>query len=63
MINFLKKWLKAQLSYFFWGYVPLIVVVIFGVAVAQYFPGIAVQATGIFFVVVLIFVFWFNYKH
>lgn len=63
IINFLKKWIRYQLSFFFWSYVPLFVVIVFAMVMVTYFPDIAVQATGIFFLAVLVFICWFNYKH
>lgn len=60
MISFLKKWFKQQLSYFFWTYSPLILTIIFGALMAHYFPDIAMQATGLFLILMLITVFLFS---
>lgn len=60
MINFLKKWLREQLSFFVWTYIPIILTVIFGIFMAHYFPDVAMLAIGIFFVLMLTFVFYFS---
>ncbi|WP_095835115.1 hypothetical protein [Brenneria goodwinii] len=58
MIDFLKQWLRAQASFFFWTYVPLIITVIFAMLMVHHFPSIAIPLIGIFFVLMAIFVFW-----
>ncbi len=60
MINFLKRWFKHQQSYFFWTYIPLIITVIFGVFMVSFFPDIAIQSIGAFFLLMLVFVFLFS---
>ena len=60
MINFLKRWFKHQLSYFFWTYTPLITTVIFGVFMVSFFPDIAIQSIAAFFLLMLVFVFLFS---
>ncbi len=60
MIKFLRKWLKDQLSFFLWTYIPIILTVIFGIFMAHYFPNIAMQAIGVFFVLILVAVFCFS---
>ncbi|AZP44239.1 hypothetical protein EJP81_21310 [Rahnella aquatilis] len=60
MINFLKRWFKHQLSYFFWTYIPLITTVIFGVFMVSFFPDIAIQSIAAFFLLMLVFVFLFS---
>ncbi|MCW1872878.1 hypothetical protein OMR58_00300 (plasmid) [Erwinia sp. INIA-01] len=58
MIDLLKKWLKNQLLFFLWVYFPIILTVIFGVFMAHFFPHIAMQAIGVFFVLMLVAVFF-----
>ncbi len=60
MIKFLSKWLKDQLSFFVWTYTPIILTVIFGIFIAHYFPNIAIQAIGVFFILMLVAVFCFS---
>lgn len=60
MINFLKRCFRYQLSYFFWTYIPLIITVIFGVFMVSFFPDIAIQSIGAFFLLMLVFVFLFS---
>lgn len=60
MIRFLKKWLKDQLSFFLWTYIPIILTIIFGIFMAHFFPDIAIQAIGVFFVLALVAVFCFS---
>ncbi|RLM04533.1 hypothetical protein BIY31_10180 [Gibbsiella quercinecans] len=59
MVKCLRKWLKEQLSFFVWTYIPIILTVIFGVFMAHYFPDIAMQTIAIFFILMLIAVFCF----
>lgn len=63
MWDFFKQWLKAQASYFFWGYVPWLFVLIFGVIAVTYFRSYALQATGVFILLVFAFVIWLNRPH
>ncbi len=58
MIKFLKKWLKTEASFFLWTYIPTIIVIIFSMLMAHYFPAIAIPAIGIFLVIVMIVVFF-----
>jgi|AraplaDrversion2_2_1032049.scaffolds.fasta_scaffold61364_2 uncharacterized membrane protein len=60
MRNFLKQWLKAQASYFFWGYVPLVLIITFGVFAVTYFRPYALQAIGVLIIITFAFVVWFN---
>lgn len=60
MWEFFKKWFKAQAFYFFWGYVPWLFVLIFGIVAVTYFRPYALQATGIFILFTFSFVIWFN---
>jgi len=60
MIKFIKKWLKEQMSFFFWTYIPILLTIVFGVFMAHYFPSIAIQAIGLFFILMLIAVFYFS---
>ncbi|MDF7680379.1 hypothetical protein PT300_07165 [Enterobacteriaceae bacterium ESL0689] len=60
MIKFLSKWLKEQLSFFIWTYIPIILAVIFGLFMVHYFPDIAMQAIGVFFILMLVAVFYFS---
>ncbi len=60
MRKFLKKWLRIEIEYFFWGYVPWLFVLIFGIVAVRYFPDYALQATGVFIILTFAFVIWFN---
>lgn len=57
MMQFLRKWLKDQLHFFFWTYFPILLTIIFGVFMANYFPDIAMQAVGVFAIVMMVAVF------
>ena len=60
MLKFLRKWLKEQLGFFLWTYIPIILTVVFGVFMAHYFPDIAMRSIGICFILMLIIVFCFS---
>lgn len=60
MREFLKQWLRAQVSFFFWSYVPLLFIIIFGIFAVRYFPDYALQAMGVFIILTFAFVIWFN---
>ncbi len=60
MRKFLKQWLRAQVSYFFWGYVPLFFIVVFGCIAVTYFREYSMAATGIFIILTFAFVIWFT---
>lgn len=60
MIKFLKKWLKSQAKYFFWTYVPILLTLIFGIIMVNYFREIAMLATGLFYFGMLVLVFFLS---
>ena len=60
MMRFLSKWLKDQLHFFFWTYFPILLTIIFGIFMVNYSPDIAMQAVGVFAIVMLVAVFFLS---
>ncbi|ATA25812.1 hypothetical protein BIY26_14865 [Brenneria goodwinii] len=60
MINFLKQWLKSQAKYFFWTYIPILLTLIFGMFMVNYFRDIAILAIGLFYFGLLVLVFFLS---
>lgn len=60
MLKFLKKWLRYEISFFFWSYVPLGVIILFGMFAVTYFREYAMQSIGVFTLLTFAFVIWFN---
>lgn len=55
MRNFFKKWLKMELSYLLWGYIPALIIVAFAIFAVHFFSEtIAMRMIGLFIVAVLI---------
>lgn len=60
MIDFFKKWLKAQYHYFFWTYVPIVLTIIFALLMEYFFPDSGMAPVGLFFLAMLAFVAFYS---
>ncbi|MCU6668331.1 hypothetical protein M8013_06120 [Enterobacteriaceae bacterium H4N4] len=58
MMQFLKKWVKEQLSFCLRGGIPLLIVIVFSLLAVSYLPeNIAIKAIGLFIIAVGIAIF------
>lgn len=58
MINFFKRWLRTQLTYFASTLIPAILIIGFGMLAVNYWPAYAWGSTAIFAVTVIVVTFW-----
>jgi len=55
----LMQWIKKQISFTFWAYIPFLVMMIFAVLVAHYLPrDLGLKSIAAFIVLTMAFVFF-----
>lgn len=54
MMTFLRKWLKNRIVWSCLIYLPLTLLILFGIFMAYIFANIAMQAVGVFVIVMMV---------
>jgi ABC-type bacteriocin/lantibiotic exporter with double-glycine peptidase domain len=55
MKKFFKQFIKDALSFILWGFMPWVVVIIFGSFMAHYYPALALKSIGSLIILIFIF--------